>query len=109
MPVPALGSVQADVNLIRRPDELIGQARSAAGAEDDPSLSEGAVNLFVPPTDVPKFDDVAARGIELADDVVEPGLGEAVAWRELEQEAAHAIAEDVCDHSKILHERSSCL
>src|SRR6478672_3648652 len=37
--VPALGSVQADVNLIRCPDELIGQARSAAGAKNDPSLS----------------------------------------------------------------------
>jgi hypothetical protein len=73
--------VQADVNLIRCPDELIGQARSAAGTENDPSLSEGAVNLFIPPTDVPKFYDVAARGIELADNVIEPSSGEAIARR----------------------------
>ena len=75
MPIPALGTVQANINLLGRSDELIRQPRSAAGAEDYPSLAKGAVDLFVPPAGMPEFDDVAARGIKLADNVIEPGLG----------------------------------
>ena len=104
MPIPALGAMQADINFIGRPDELIGQARSAAGAEDDPCLAEGAVDLLIPPAGVPEFHDVAARGIELADNVIEPGLGVAIARRQLKQKAAHPVAEDIGDHPKILHE-----
>ena len=109
MPIPALGTVQADVNFIRCPDELIGQARAAAGTEDDPCLPEGAIDLLIPPAGVAKFHDVPARGIELADDIAEPGLSVAVAWRKLKQEASHAIAQYVGDHPEILHERLRAL
>ena len=104
MPIPTLGAMQADVNLIGGPDELIGQARAAAGAEDDTCLAEGAVNFFIPPTGVPEFHDVATGGIELADNIIEAGFGVAIARRQLKQETAHPVAEDIRDHAKILYE-----
>jgi len=101
--------MQADVNLIGGLDELIGQAWAAAGAEDDTCLSEGAVNFFIPPTDVPEFHDVATGGIELADNIVEAGFGVAIARRQLKQETAHSVAEDIRDHPKILYESCRAL
>jgi hypothetical protein len=95
--------VQANVDFICCADELLGQAGSAAGAEDDPDLSEGAVHFLVPPAGVPEFNDVSARGIELADNVVEPGLRVAVARWQLKQKAAHPVAKDIGDHPEILH------
>ena len=59
VPIPTLGAMQANVNLIGGLDELIGQAWAAAGAEDDTCPVEGAVNFFIPPTGVPEFHDVA--------------------------------------------------
>src|SRR6202012_5717693 len=57
----------------------------------------------VPPASVPELDDVAPRGVELAHNVVEPCPGEAISRRELKQKTAHAVAEDIGDHSKILN------
>src|ERR1700753_2915810 len=54
---------------------------------------------------MPELDDIASPGVELADDVVEPGLGVAVARRKLEQEASHALAENVGDHPEIPDKR----
>ena len=101
--------MQADVNFIGGSDQLVRQSRSAAGAEDDPGLAKGLIHLLVPPTGVPEFDDVAARGIKLADNVVEPGLGVAVARRKLKQKASHAVAQNVGDHPKIPNERLCAL
>ena len=56
-----------------------------------------------------EFHDVPARGIELADDIAQPGLSVAVAWRKLKQEASHAVAQYVGDHPEILHERLRAL
>jgi hypothetical protein len=50
---------------------------------------------------MPEFDDVAARGIKLADNVIEPGLGVAIARRQLKQKASHPVAQNVGDHSEI--------
>jgi hypothetical protein len=36
-----------------------------------PAFAKGAVNLVVPPACVSEFDDVASRGIELTDNVIE--------------------------------------
>ena len=104
VPIPALGAMQADVNLIGGLDELIRQAWAAAGAEDDTRLAEGAVHIFIPPSGVPEFHDVATRGIELADNIFEAGCGVAIARRQLKQETAHPVAEDIRDHPKILYE-----
>ena len=104
MPIPTLGAMQANVNLIGGLDELIGQAWAAAGAEDDTRLAEGAENFFIPPTGVPEFHDVATRRIELADNIVEAGFGVAIARRQLKQETAHSVAEDIRDHAKIPYE-----
>ena len=77
---------------------------TTAGAEDNSGLSEDPVYLFIPPAGVPEFHNIAARGIELADNVIEPVLGEAIARRQLKQEAAHAIAKNIGDHPKVLYE-----
>src|SRR4051794_15970916 len=68
VPIPALGSMQADVNFIGCPDKPIGQAWSAAAAKDNSGLSKGPINLLIPPAGVPKLHNVAARGIDLAHD-----------------------------------------
>ena len=104
MPIPTLWAVQANVYFIGCSDEFIGQARSATRAEDDPGLLEGVIYLFIPPAGVAKFNDVASRRIKLGDDVVKSGLRVAVARGELEQKTAHAVAENIGDHSKILDE-----
>jgi hypothetical protein len=65
VPIPAFWAEQADVNFIGSADELVGQARPAAGAEDDSGLAEGVIDLVIPPAGVPEFNYVAARRIEL--------------------------------------------
>jgi hypothetical protein len=85
MPIPALGSVQAEIHLVRCPDKLIRQSWPATGAEYYSCFAKGAVDLFVPPAGVPEFDDISAGRIELADNILEPRLGVAIARRELEQ------------------------
>ena len=85
--IPALRAVQAHVDLVRRTDEFVGKTRPAAGAEYDPGLLKGAVDLLVPPALVPELHGVAARRIELAYDRLQARLSVAVAWRELEEEA----------------------
>ena len=59
MPVPTLWTMQTDIYLVCRADELIRQSWSAAGAEYYACLAKGAVNLFIPPALVPEFHDVA--------------------------------------------------
>src|SRR3954453_16191758 len=66
VPVPALWPVQADIDLIRRPDHLVRQPWSAARAEHDACVAEGAIDFFVPPALVPELHHVAAPGLELA-------------------------------------------
>ena len=78
VPIPTLRAMQADVNFIGSLDELIGQARAAARAEDDTCLAEGAVNFFIPPTGVPEFHDVATGRIELANNIIEASVGVAI-------------------------------
>jgi len=104
MPIPALGAVEAHIYLVSRADQVIWQSRRAARAKDDAGLSKGIVDVVVPPASVPEFDDVAACRIELADNIVEACSGVAVARRQLKQEAAHSIAEDIRNHPEILDE-----
>jgi hypothetical protein len=54
---------------------------------------------------VPEFDDVAARGVKLTDDVLEAGFCIAIARRKPEEKTSHAVTEYVGDHPKIPHER----
>src|SRR4051794_30782662 len=82
VPIPALGAMQTDINLIGCPDKLVGQAWPAAGAKDNSGLLKGPVNFLIPPTSVPEFDDIATRGIELAHNRVQPRLCVAVARRQ---------------------------
>lgn len=96
--------MQADIHVVRGPDEHIRQSWSAAGAEYYPRLAKGAVNLFVPPAGVPEFDNIAACRIELADNFLEAGVGIATTRRKLEQEAAHLVAQNVGDQSEIPNE-----
>src|SRR5436305_14261640 len=101
--------MQADVNVIRGPDKLIGQAWPAARAEDNSGLCKGPIDFLVPPAGVPKLDNVAARGIELAHDRVQPRSRVAVARRQLEQQAAHPFSQDVGDEAEIPNQRLCAL
>jgi hypothetical protein len=51
-----------------------------------------------------EFDDIPASGIKLADNVNKPGLGVAIAWRQLNQKTSHPLAENIGDHPKVLHQ-----
>src|SRR5438270_9876239 len=101
--------MQAEVNLIGCPDELVGQARPAAAAEDNSGLSKGPINFLIPPAGVSELDDVAARRIELAHDRVQPRSGVAVARRQLEQQAAHPFPKNIGDEAKIPNQRLRAL
>jgi len=105
VPIPALGAMQADVNFVGGPDKLVGQARSAAGAEDDSGLPEGVVNFLLPPARMPKLHHVAARGIELVHNRVQPRFCVAVARRQLEQKAAHPVPQNIGNDAEIPNER----
>src|SRR3954465_11663645 len=93
--------MQADVNFIGCPDKLVGQAWPAATAEDNSGRFKGPINFLVPPAGVPKLHNVAARGIELAHDRVQPRSCVAVARRQLEQQAAHPLSQNIGDDAEI--------
>ena len=54
---------------------------------------------------MPELDGVAARRIKLGDDRGETRLAVTKAWRQLKKKAAHALAQDVCDHAEIPDQR----
>ena len=83
MPIPALRTVKANIDFIGRLDKFIWQTWSAAGAKNDPGFSKGPIDFLIPPAGVPEFYDVAAGGIKLADNFVEPCPSEAVTRRQL--------------------------
>src|SRR3954470_9291849 len=101
--------MQAEVNFIGCAHKFIRQARPAAAAEDNSGGCEGPINLLVPPAGVPKLHDVAARGIELAHDRVQPRSRVAVARRQLEQQAAHPFSENIGDEAEIPNQRLGAL
>src|SRR5882757_3053236 len=101
--------MQTDINFIGCPDKLVGQAWPAAGAEDNSGLLKGLVNFLIPPAGVPEFDDIATRGIELAHNRVQPRLCVTVARRQLKQEAAHPLAQNIGEEAKIPNERLGAL
>jgi hypothetical protein len=90
MPIPVFRTMHADIDFLRRSNEFIGQSRRAAGAEDYACLAKGTVDFLVPPACVPEFGDVAPRGIELTDNVIESSLGVAIALRQLKKEPVRA-------------------
>ena len=101
--------MQADVNFIGCPDKLIGQAWPAAAAEDNSGLFKGPIHFLIPPAGVPKLHYIAAREIELAHNRVQPRLCVAVARRQLKQEAAHLLAQNIGEEAKIPYERFGAL
>ena len=105
MPVPTFRAVQPQVDIVGRPDKLVGKPRPAAGAEDYASLPKRRVYGLVPPAGVTELDYVAPCWIELADNGPQPGLRIAMAWWKLKKKAPHPVAEDIGDHAKILYKR----
>ena len=90
--IPTFRTVQADIDFIRGPDEFIRQPWAAAGTEDNARLTKGNVNVFIPPTRVSEFYDIAPGWIELADDGGKACPRVAVARWKLKQETAHPVA-----------------
>lgn len=104
MPVPALGTMHANVDFLSRPDKGLRQSRRATRAKNYARLTKGAVHVLVPPACVPEFDDIAPRRIKLANNVLEAHRGVSVARRKLKQKAAHPVAEKIGNHAKIFYE-----
>jgi len=109
VPIPALRAVKAYVDLVSGADKFVRKVGPATGAEDNPSLLEGGINLVVPPALVPELHNVAACWIELARDRIKAGFGVAKARRQLKEKAAHLLAENVGNDAKILDERLCAL
>jgi hypothetical protein len=59
---------------------------------------------FIPSARMPEFHNITPRRTELPDNGVQPRPGVPVARRKLKQEAAHPVAQDIGDQSKILDE-----
>lgn len=96
--------METDVNLGGGLDEGVWETGGAAGAEDGVGFAEGGVDGFVPPGAVAELEDVAAGVVELGEDVFQAGGGVVEAGGELEEEAAHAGAEEVGDVGEVLDE-----
>jgi hypothetical protein len=91
MPVPALGAVQAKVDVIGRHRQVLAPCTSRRSSRSH----ETQHTLFHSTNSRDELNDVAPGGIKLAEDRSQPCLRVAVAWRELEEKASRAIAQDV--------------
>jgi hypothetical protein len=96
--------VEADIDVVGGPDQLVRQPRPAARAEDDPGRPEGLVDLLPPPARVPELDDVAPPRLELAHDRRQPLRRIVEARRQLEQQASHVRPEQVGDMAEVTHQ-----
>ena len=67
--------------------------------------AEGGENAVIPPTSVPELHDVAAGRIELRNDAFQPSGRIVKTGRKLEEETAHAGAEQVGNVSEVADER----
>src|SRR4026208_828456 len=104
MAIPLAHSIEPDINFVCRPDQLLRQPRSAAGAENDIVGAKSVENTLVPPAAMAEFDDITSGGIELGDDALEAGPAEVKAGRKLKKKAAHARTKEVGDVSKVANE-----
>jgi hypothetical protein len=107
MPIPARRPVQSEVDVIRRPHQLVRNSRRAHGAQDDLLPPQSAIDICVPPTLVPELHDVAIAGIELPTDRIQPLLRVPETRRELKEKASHPLAERLGDvEVKLLDEHA---
>src|SRR5215211_8320140 len=105
MPVPLLGAVEADVDVIGGFHKFIRQPRPAARTENGVAVAERSVDVLVPPAPVPELYDVDAPRVELRHDALQHRRRVVDARRELEKEAAETLAEQVGDEAEVANER----
>src|SRR4051812_38935192 len=72
MPIPTLGPMKPDVNLIRRLHQFIRQPRPAARTEDDPPLPKRRQPPPPPPASMPKLPPLPPLRLKLAHDRAQP-------------------------------------
>ena len=65
VPIPLARAVEADVNIIRCPNQFVGQFRTAACAKNSPGFAEGGENPLIPPAYVAEFHDIAPFMVKL--------------------------------------------
>jgi hypothetical protein len=65
-------------------------------------VSKGGIHRVIPPTAVPKFDDIAPVSLELADNGFQPGWRIVVTRGQLEQKTSHIRAKEIGDIPKVL-------
>src|SRR4029453_10482052 len=95
--IPSFGAVETDVDVRGGDNELVRQARPAAGAEDYAGLAECLIDPLVPPALVPELHDVPPPWVELGNNPVQPGARVLKAPRKLEQKTSHARSEKIGD------------
>ena len=81
MAIPLAHSMEPDINFVCCPDQVVWQARAAAGAENDIVCAKSSENALIPPAAMPEFDNVTPGGVELGDNVVQPGTAKVKAGR----------------------------
>ena len=91
--IPALRPMKAHVNVCRRPEHVIGQARATHGAEDQAVVLKRVEHVAVPPTSMPKLDHASLPRVQLLDDRAQPPSRVMKAGRALEKEATHVRLE----------------
>ena len=89
--------MQADVDVVRRPHQLVRDARRAHRAQDDFPPPQRAIDLAVPPAFVPELHDVAIPRIELLANRRQPLLRVPETGRELKEKARHPLPERFAD------------
>src|ERR1700759_3112530 len=103
MPIPTLWTMKAEIDFVGGFHQLVGQARSAAGTENNTVIAKGRENLVIPPARVPELDHVPARGIQLLHDPAQSRRGILKAGWELKQKAAHSRSEQVGNMTEVTH------
>ena len=63
--IPLINAVKADIDFVGGLDQIVWQARPAAGTEDDPGFAKGGVNIFIPSALMAELDHIAARRVHL--------------------------------------------
>src|SRR3954466_16092320 len=66
--IPLASSMQARIEYVARPNQVIRQTRRADCAEDKPAVSKAPIHRLAPPALMPEFNGVPVLRVELTDD-----------------------------------------
>ncbi len=85
-------------------DENVWEPWTTTRTEDRAGLPEGIIHGLVHQLACRNSTTLRAARIKLAEQCCQPRTRESIAWRKLEQEAAHPISEQIGDKAEVLDE-----